>query len=65
MAKAEAKPQDVTEDDRLFWSYVVEEERPTILYHLEDGQEEEEQQASNAPHDSDGEGEESMDIDDM
>ena len=43
MAKAEAKPQEVEEDDRLFWSFVVEVERPTTLHDLEDCADEQEE----------------------
>ena len=52
MAKAEAKPHDVTEDDKLFWAYVAEEERPTTLYHIvdeNDDEQEEEEEASDLP----------------
>ena len=47
-AKAEAKPAEVTPDDALFWLYVVEEERPATLYHLEsdDSDENEEERDS-------------------
>ena len=74
MAKAEAKPQDVSSDDQLFWSYVSEEERPTTLAHLpgdDDGDQEEEEEeeeedeeggSSDAPAESDGDGDEGMDF---
>ena len=42
MAKAESKPEEVNEDDKLFWAYVAEEERPTTLYHIVDDNDEEE-----------------------
>ena len=48
----------MTPDDRLFWSYVAVEERPSMLYHLdnddsdEDG--EDEQCGSLKDSDSDG-----------
>ena len=64
VAKAEAQPQKVTEDDKLFWSYVIQEERPTTLYHVENGEDEAEE-GSTAPEESDGDGEDSFDLDDM
>ena len=65
MAKAEAKPEEVTEDDKLFWSYVAEEERPTTLYHLGDREVDEVVERSDAPQDSDGDGDSSLDLNDI
>jgi hypothetical protein len=56
VAKAEAKPEEVTEDDKLFWAYVAEEERPTTLYHIvddDDDDEEEVDELSDPPEWSD------------
>ena len=55
MARAEAKPEEVTEDDILFWSYVAEEERPVTLYHLDydDSDKNEEEEEEKGSDDSD------------
>ena len=64
LAKAEAQPQKVTDDDKLFWSYVIQEERPTTLHHVESGGDEPEEESA-APEESDGDGEDSFDLEDM
>lgn len=57
IAKAEAKPAEVTLDDRLFWSYVAVEERPSTLYHLDnDSDEDAEDEQGGFCEDSDSDG---------
>ena len=58
IAKAEAKSAEVAPDDRLSWSYVAVEERPSMLYHLDndDSDEDGEDTQSGSLEDSDSDG---------
>ena len=42
MRKAQEDPESVSEDDRAFWAYVVEEERPNTMAGRVESEEEEE-----------------------
>ena len=34
--KAEENPQDVSDDDKAFWSYIVNEDRPSTMAGVQD-----------------------------
>ena len=53
--KAETKPSEVTEDDRLFWSYVPDNERMFTLYNIDnyDSDENKEEEEEKDSDDSD------------
>ena len=54
-AKAETKPSEVTEDDKLFQSYVAKNQRPITLYHIDnyDSDENKEEEEEKDSDDSD------------
>ena len=66
MAKAESAPEDISDDDRAFWSYVIKEDRPKTLHgeNEEEGEEEVEEEGEEEEGDEEegereeGEGEE-------
>ena len=53
--KAQEDPASVSEDDRAFWAYVREEERPTGMAGRQESDEEEEEEEGEEETDSEGE----------